>query len=400
MHRKEDFHMNDFTTEILKTLANKGDLNELFRVHLEKAVNTLLKMELTAFLDYEKYDRIGFNTGNSRNGSYDRTVKTEYGELHLQIPRDRNGEFKQQTVPAYRRTNDTLEETVIHLFRKGITMSEIADLIEKMYGHHYTPQTMSNITKSFTEEVTAFKGRELHDSYAAIYMDATYIPLKRKTVAKEAIHIAVGIRPDGSKEVLSYAIAPTESITIWEEILLDLQERGLKNVLLFITDGLKGMVGAISRFYPKARFQHCCVHVSRNISHKVRVKDRKEICDDFKAVYQASSKEEANTFLGSMIEKWQKTYPKVTQSLIKNQDLLTFYEFPPGIRRSIYSTNLIESFNKQIKKYSRRKDQFQNEESLERFLVSIFDTYNQKFLNRSHKGFQQVTDTLASMFTE
>ena len=375
-------------------------MNELFRVHLEKAVNTLLKTELTAFLDYEKYDRIGFNTGNSRNGSYDRTVKTEYGELHLQIPRDRNGEFKQQTVPAYRRTNDTLEETVIHLFRKGITMSEIADLIEKMYGHHYTPQTMSNITKSFTEEVTSFKERELHDRYAAIYMDATYIPLKRKTVAKEAIHIAVGIRPDGSKEVLSYAIAPTESITIWEEILLDLQERGLKNVLLFITDGLKGMVGAISRFYPKARFQHCCVHVSRNIVHKVCVKDRKEICDDFKAVYQASSKEEANTFLGSMIEKWQKTYPKVTQSLIKNQDLLTFYEFPPGIRRSIYSTNLIESFNKQIKKYSRRKEQFQNEESLERFLVSIFDTYNQKFLNRSHKGFQQVTDTLASMFTE
>ena len=153
-----------------------------------------------------------------------------------------------------------------------------------MYGHHYTPQTMSNMTKSFTEEVTSFKERELHDRYAAIYMDATYIPLKRKTVAKEAIHIAVGIRPDGSKEVLSYAIAPTESITIWEEILLDLQERGLKNVLLFITDGLKGMVGAISRFYPKARFQHCCVHVSRNISHKVRVDDRKEVCDDFKMV--------------------------------------------------------------------------------------------------------------------
>ena len=121
-------------------------------------------------------------------------------------------------------------------------------------------------------------------------MDATYIPLKRKTVAKEAIRIAVGIRPDGSKEVLSYAIAPTESITIWEEILIDLQERGVKNVLLFITDGLKGMAGAVQRFYPKARFQHCCVHVSRNISHKVRVDDRKEVCDDFKMVYQASSK--------------------------------------------------------------------------------------------------------------
>ncbi|MEX1501494.1 IS256 family transposase [Enterococcus sp. C60(2024)] len=372
MHRKEDFHMNDFTTEILKTLANKGDLNELFRVHLEKAVNTLLKTELTAFLDYEKYDRIGFNTGNSRNGSYDRTVKTEYGELHLQIPRDRNGEFKQQTVPAYRRMNDTLEETVIHLFRKGITMSEIADLIEKMYGHHYTPQTMSNMTKSFTEEVTSFKERELHDRYAAIYMDATYIPLKRKTVAKEAIHIAVGIRPDGSKEVLSYAIAPTESITIWEEILIDLQERGVKNVLLFITDGLKGMAGAVQRFYPKARFQHCCVHVSRNISHKVRVDDRKEVCDDFKMV----------------------------ESILSNDYLLTFYDFPLAIRKSIYSTNLIESFNKQIKKYSHRKEQFQNEESMERFLVSSFDTYNQKFLGRSHKGFQQAEGELEQMLSQ
>ncbi|WP_251844589.1 transposase, partial [Enterococcus durans] len=166
--------MNDFTTEILKTLANKGDLNELFRVHLEKAVNTLLKTELTAFLDYEKYDRTGFNSGNSRNGNYSRSFKTEYGELNLAIPRDRNGEFSQQTLPAYRRTNDTLEETVIHLFRKGITMSEIADLIEKMYGHYYTPQTISNITQIVSEDVVAFKERSLESQYSIIFMDATH----------------------------------------------------------------------------------------------------------------------------------------------------------------------------------------------------------------------------------
>ena len=392
--------MNDFTTEIVQTLVTKGDLNELFRSHLEKALNTLLRTELTAFLDYDKYDRVGFNSGNSRNGTYHRTIKTEYGELTLEIPRDRNGEFKQQTLPAYKRTNDTLESTIIHLFKKGVTMSEIADLIEKMYGHHYTPQTVSNMTKVLTEEVNAFKARSLNEKYAAVFMDAIYIPLKRQTVSKEAIYIAIGIREDGTKEVLSHAIAPTESTHIWKELLQDIYSRGVHDVLLFITDGLKGMKDTIHQIYPKAKYQHCCVHISRNIAHKVRVKDRKEICDDFKAVYQASSKEEANTFLFSMIEKRQKTYPKVTQSLIKNQDLLTFYEFPPSIRRSIYSTNLIESFNKQIKKYSRRKEQFQNEESLERFLVSIFETYNQNFLNRSHKGFQQVTDTLASMFNE
>ncbi|WHZ32567.1 IS256 family transposase [Desemzia incerta] len=392
--------MNDFTTDILQTLVAKGDLNELFRSHLEKALNTLLRTELTAFLEYDEYDRMGFNSGNSRNGTYHRTIKTEYGELRLEIPRDRNGEFKQQTLPAYKRTNDTLESTIIHLFEKGVTMSEIADLIEKMYGHHYTPQTVSNMTKVLTEEVKAFKARSLNKQYAAVFLDATYIPLKRQTVSKEAIYIAIGIREDGTKEVLSYAIAPTESTHVWNELLQDIYSRGVQDILLFITDGLKGMKDTIHQIYPKAKYQHCCVHISRNIAHKVRVKDRKEVCDDFKAVYQAGSKEEANTLLWSMIEKWQKTYPKVTQSLRENQDLLTFYEFPPGIRRSIYSTNLIESFNKQIKKYSRRKEQFQNEESLERFLVSIFDTYNQKFLTRSHRGFQQVADTLASMFTE
>lgn len=390
--------MNNLTTDILQTLATKGDLNELFRSHLELAVNTLLRTELTAFLDYEKYDRIGFHSGNSRNGSYDRTVKTEYGELHLQIPRDRNGEFKQQTLPAYKRTNGTLEETVIHLFQKGITMSEIADLIEKMYGHHYTPQTMSNMTKVFTEEVSAFKKRKLNSHYAVIYLDATYIPLKRKTVEKEAIHIAVGIRPDGAKEVLGYAIAPNESTVTWKEILEDLSDRGVKDVLLFVTDGLKGIKDTIHHVFPQAAYQHCCVHVSRNISSKVRVADRKEICEDFKTIYQADSRETALEARLAFSEKWRSSYSKLAKSILENDNLLTFYDFPLSIRRSLYSTNLIESFNKQIKKYSRRKEQFQNEESMDRFLVSRFDTYNQKFLTRIHRGFQQAEAELEKIF--
>ncbi len=390
--------MNNLTTDTLQTLATKGDLNELFRSHLELAVNTLLRTELTAFLDYEKYDRTGFHSGNSRNGSYDRTVKTEYGELHLQIPRDRNGEFKQQTLPAYKRTNGTLEETVIHLFQKGITMSEIADLIEKMYGHHYTPQTMSNMTKVFTEEVSAFKKRKLNSRYAVIYLDATYIPLKRKTVEKEAIHIAVGIRPDGAKEVLGYAIAPNESTVTWKEILEDLSDRGVNDVLLFVTDGLKGIKDTIHHVFPQAAYQHCCVHVSRNISSKVRVADRKEICEDFKTIYQADSRETALEARLAFSEKWRSSYSKLAKSILENDNLLTFYDFPLSIRRSLYSTNLIESFNKQIKKYSRRKEQFQNEESMDRFLVSRFDTYNQKFLTRIHRGFQQAEAELEKMF--
>lgn len=269
-----------------------------------------------------------------------------------------------------------------------------------MYGHHYTPQTMSNLTKVLTEEVTAFKTRALHEAYAAVYMDATYLPLKRKTVSKEAIYIAVGIRVDGTKEILSYTVAPTESTTIWEELLQDLQHRGVKNVLLFITDGLQGMPDAIHRVYPKASFQHCCIHVSRNICHKVRVADRKEILEDFKGFYQADSLEGALKAQTEFEKKWQEAYPKVVKSILENDFLLTFYAFPKAIWKSIYSTNLIESFNKQIKKYSHRKEQFQNEASMERFLVSSFDSYNQKNLNRSHRGFKQAEGELLQLLEE
>ncbi|MEG2937869.1 MAG: IS256 family transposase [Vagococcus sp.] len=389
--------MTNFTTEIMETLINKGDLDDLFCRHLELAINSLLQAELTAFLDYEKYDRAGFNSGNSRNGNYSRSFKTEYGELNLVIPRDRNGEFSQQTLPAYKRTNDTLETTIIQLFQKGITMSEISDLIERMYGHYYTPQTISNMSKIVSEDVLAFKEKTLEAKYSVIFMDATHIPVKRKTVSKEAIYIVIGIRLDGTKEVLGFTIAPTESAYVWKEILQDLKDRGLEEVLLVVTDGLSGIHDSIHSVYPNAEFQQCCVHVSRNIAHKVRIKDRKEICDDFKTIYQASSKEEASEQVAFMVEKWRKQYPRVVK-LIMNTAILTFYNFTPTIRRTIYSTNLIEGFNKQLKKYTKRKEQFPNEESLERFLVSQFNEYNQKFLGRVHKGFKDIEDTLESMF--
>ncbi|PQG29184.1 IS256 family transposase [Enterococcus faecium] len=389
--------MPNFTTEIMETLINKGDLDELFRCHLELAVNSLLQAELTAFLDYEKYDRAGFNSGNSRNGNYSRSFRTEYGELNLVIPRDRNGKFSQQTLPAYKRTNDSLETTIIQLFQKGITMSEISELIEKMYGHHYTPQTISNMTKIVSEDIIAFKERSLESRYSVIFMDATHIPLKRQTVSKEAVYIVIGIRLDGTKEVLGFSLAPTESAYVWKEILQDLKDRSLKEVLLVVTDGLSGINDSIHSVYPNAQFQQCCVHISRNIAHKVRVSDRQEICSDFKLVYQASSKEEANNQIRFMIDKWKKQYPRVVK-LLMNPAILTFYNFPPSIRRTIYSTNLIEGFNKQLKKYTKRKEQFPNEESLERFLVSQFNNYNQKFLCRVHKGFKEIHDTLESMF--
>lgn len=390
--------MNHLTTDLIEALAQKQDIEEVFRRHLETAINQLLKHELTAFLDYEPYDRKGVHSGNSRNGFYDRSFKTEYGELQLRIPRDRNGEFQQQTVARYKRSNDTLEQFVIHLYEKGITTDEIANLMEKMYGHHYSKQTVSNLTQLVSEDVQAFHERKLDERYACIYLDATHIPIRRQTVEKEAVYIAIGITEDGTKEVLDFTITPTESAHVWEELIQRLRERGVKNVLLFISDGLTGMTDAIQRVYPKARHQVCCVHVSRNISSKVRVKDRAAILDDFKAVYQAKDREEAVNALEHFERKWEKTYPRVIEAVVNNDQMLTFYDFPESIRQSIYSTNLIEAFNKEIKRYVKRKEQFPNEDALERFLVTRFLDYNHKFSMRCHRGFGKAKSELIRMF--
>ena len=183
--RKRFIPMTQFTTELLHFLAQKQDIDEFFRSSLETAMNDLLQAELSAFLGYEPYDKVGYNSGNSRNGTYSRKFETKYGTVQLTIPRDRNGDFSPALIPAYGRRDDHLEEMVIKLYQTGVTTREISDIIERMYGHHYSPATISNISKAT-------------------------LPLRRGTVSKECIHIALGITPEGQKVVLGYEITPNE----------------------------------------------------------------------------------------------------------------------------------------------------------------------------------------------
>ena len=390
--------MNDFTTELFKTLLEGKDITEIFRHHVECAVNKLLQYELREFLDYDKYDRKGFNSGNSRNGYYERTLKTQYGDLILKIPRDRTGEFENQTLTPYKRQNDTVESMIIHLYSNGMTTEEISRIIEKMYGHHYTKQTVSNITAAVVGDIQAFNQRLLSKRYAVIYLDATYLPVRRDTVTKEALYFALGITPEGYKEILSYSLFPTESAHNWEIVLSDLRARGIEESLLFVTDGLAGIKDAISNVFPKAKHQSCWVHLARNVSHGVRVKDRTEVLSDLKTVYTKDTLDEAQEALNQFVKTWDKRYPKVTEKFKNNPSLFTFLSFPKEIRASIYTTNLIEGFNKHLKRYTKRKEQFPNEDSLIRFIGTYAGDYNQRFQMRIHKGFKLVTAELNEMF--
>ena len=391
--------MNDFTKDMANALFNQDKINDLFRQKHQQAVNDLLESELTAFLGYNPYERDGWNIGNSRNGAYYRKVDTQFGQIEIKVPRDRNGEFHQHTMPDYKRHTDVLEQTVIKLYSKGVTTREIADLIEKMYGGYYSPAMVSNISKEMIPKVEAYHQRHLSDKFFCVYLDATYIPLKRVTYEREAVYIAIGIKPNGHKEVIDYCIAPTENIEIWSEMLKGFKSRGLEQVELFLSDGVVGMKEAICQSYPKAHFQRCLVHVMRNISAKMRVDDRQKALDEFKQIHTQSNKEMAVQVLHEFYQNWEKAYKNVVRDLRQVEpDLLTFYNYPPAIRASIYSTNMIESFNNRLKRKTNPKTEFPTEQSLDTFIGVQAMDYNDRYFNRIHKGFGQVQDTLESYF--
>ena len=311
------------------------------RQEIERAVNDLLEAELTAFFGYDPYARSGWNSGNSRIGAY-------YRKTEIQVPRDRNGMFHQHTLPDYKQHSDVLESMIIKLYSKGVTTREIADLIEKMYGSHYSAGQVSNISKQM---VQAYHKRSLSDKFFCVYLDATYLPLRRQTFEREAVYIAIGMR--------------------------------------------QPLVAA----YPKAHFQRCLVHVMRNICAKVRVDDREAVMNDFKQIHQQINKADAVKILHDFYAKWGKLYSHVVRNLKAIEaDMLVFYNYPKQIRTSIYSTNMIESFNNIVKRKAKPKAEFPTEQSLDTFIGIQALSYNDRYFNRIHKGFGQVQDTLESYF--
>ena len=391
--------MTDFNRECLNALFDKEKFDKFMRTQLEEGLNLLLESELTAFLGYNPYDRNGWNSGNSRNGSYFRQIKTQFGPIKVQVPRDRNGEFHQQTLPAHGQHTDALESTVIQLYSHGVTTREISELIEKMYGSYYSAGTVSNISKQVASQVESYHQRRLSDKFFCVYLDATYIPLRRDTYQREAVYIAVGIKPNGNKEIIDYRIAPVENLEVWSEMIADFKERGLEQVELFLSDGFVGIKDMLKQYYPKSKFQRCLIHIMRNISQKVRVTDRAEILNAFKQVHKQTNQKEAETVLHAFYEAYGSKYSRMIKDLRKlEEDMLVFYQYPKQIRPSIYSTNMIESINRMIKRKTNPKSEFPSEESLDNFLGSQVIDYNDRNANRVHKGFGQVADTLESYF--
>ena len=373
-------------------------INDLIKNFIEK----MLKGELTEFLNYDKYDSAGKNSGNSRNGNYSRNLQTKYGVIeNLEVPRDRNNDFQTALFEPYKRRDNWLEQTVIQMYARGLSTRDIANLIEQMYGQKYSATSVSNLTDIALKEIEQWKKRPLEKRYSVIFIDALSIKIRREHVGNESAYIIIGINEEGYREILDFYIGVTESAALWQEVLMNLKSRGVEQVLLGVMDGLPGLTDSFLKVYPKADVQRCVVHKIRNTLHKVKKKHTDEIVTDLKKIYKAPSREYAEQALNDFSSKWDKLYPHLAQSWFEDKDeLFAFYKYPDSIQKSIYTTNWIERANKEIRKRLKTMNSLPNEKAAEKILYLKIIDYNYKWSERRLKGFLAAREKLIQLFEE
>ena len=343
-------------------------MKEMFR----DVVQTAMEVELDEELGRERCQRAeaSDSTPNYRNGYSRKTVKTQLGEVDIKVPRDRKGSYEPKIIGKYNRNAEGMEDKILALYACGMSQRDIAEQIQELYGVEISPELVTKITEKIMPEVTAWQNHPLEKVYPFIFMDAIHYKVKEDhRYVTKASYVVLGITMDGRKDILGVWIGEHESSKFWLSVLNDLKSRGIVDVYLFCTDGLCGMMEAIQAVYPKSRLQRCIVHQIRSSTRFVSWKDIKQVVADLKKIYTAVTLDEAEDALFQFGEKWRRQYPSCVKSWEDNWDVLsTFYEYPPEIRKIIYTTNIIEGLNRQFRQITKNKPSFTNDDSLRRML--------------------------------
>jgi putative transposase len=353
-----------FPKGFFKQFKDKGSFQEYFNSMFKQGIEEMLQGEMDEHLGYPKHTTQGYNSGNSRNGSFPKTITTEnVGDVLLNIPRDRNGEFEPRIIPKGETISEKIQEAILGMYSRGMTTSDVRKQIEGIYGLEISETTVSNITERVMESAKEWQQRTLEPVYFAVWMDGIVIKIRDDNkVINKCVHIVIGLKPNGLKEVLGFWIEKNESASFWMTVLTELKARGVEDILIACTDNLKGFTQAISAVFPLAITQLCIVHQIRNSCKFLVWKDRKEFCKDLKTVYTAINKETALQELGKLKEKWQGKYKYAITSWEENWDNLSnYFDYPLELRKIIYTTNTIENLNRGIRKYTKTKTQFPNE---------------------------------------
>lgn len=351
-------------------LKSAGDVYSLLKDSFKDLLQELLEAELDVSLGYDKNCKNGLDTDNKRNGHSPKTVKSQFGEFQLDIPRDRNGEFEPEIVPKYCRDISGIEDKVISLYARGLSTRDIGAELQELYGIDVSAEKVSKITDRILPEIKEWQSRPLEPIYPFIFMDAIHYKMREDgRILNRAAYVVLGVTLEGNKDILSITIGANESSKFWLGMLNDLKNRGVQDVLFFCVDGLPGFREAIETIYPNAQVQRCIIHMLRNSFKYVSYKDLKPFAADFKAVYKAPNEEIALKELEELKNKWGKKYPYAISNWESNWDVVSpFFQFSDDIRRIMYTTNIIEGVNRQFRKVTKTKSVFPNDSSLEKML--------------------------------
>jgi len=382
--------MGLLTDEQIKQLIKEKNLKTVTDVHnalkemFGETIQRMLEAELENELGYSKYNYKDKKTSNCRNGYSKKDVQTDMGEVQLQVPRDRKGEFEPVVVKKHQNDVSSIEDQVLSMYAKGMSVRDIQTHLNDIYGVEASPALISNITDKIMPVIRDWQSRPLQEVYAVLFLDAIHYKVRQEgQIVNKAAYMIIGIDLDGQKDVLGMWIGESESAKFWLNILNELKNRGVKDILITSVDNLSGFSEAINACFPQTQIQKCIVHQIRNSTRYVSYQDLKKFTTDLKPIYKAISEEKALEELDRFEEKWGKKYPLAIKSWRSNwPELATFFRYPAEIRKIIYTTNIIESYHRQLRKVTKPKSVFPTDDSLLKILYLITVDITKKWTGR------------------
>jgi len=350
--------------QLLDGLDSQEDVAEATKLLHKRFFEKSLNAELDDHLGYKKHGNSSANS-NSRNGSMRKTVYTDDGSLEIDTPRDRDASFEPQIIEKRQTRVPTLDSKIVFLYSQGLSTREIVSTLEELYGTDVSPTLVSRVTDAVLADVIEWQSRPLDEVYPIVYLDCIVVKIRQdKRVINKAIYLALGVNMDGHKELLGLWMSENEGAKFWLNVLTELQNRGVKDILIACVDGLKGFPDAIQAVYPETQIQLCIVHMVRNSMKYVPWKDYKPVAADLKRIYQATTEDEALLGLDQFGDKWDEKYPQISRSWRAHWDNLnTLFNYPADIRKAIYTTNAIESLNSVIRKAIKKRKLFPTDDA-------------------------------------
>lgn len=379
-------------------IETAGDLSNALKNMFKDALQEMMNAEFDSSMGYEKNDKTSEKT-NYRNGTTKKQLKSEFGEFEFETPRDRNGEFEPVIVPKNKRDISGIEEKIISLYGRGLSTREINEQIQDLYGIEVSSTMVSNITNQILPEIREWQNRPLESVYPIVFIDAVHFSVRQDNqIVKKAAYIVLGVDTEGTKDILGIWVGENESAKFWLGVLNDLKNRGVKDILIICSDGLSGIKEAISAAYPKTVQQRCIVHMIRNSVKFISYKDLKAFCEDLKTIYTAKNEKEGYANLQTIKEKWKAKYPNSLKNWEENWDAICpFFAYSEPIRKIMYTTNTIESLNRQFRKYTKTKSVFPTDESLLKCLYLSVRNITKKWTGR-YRNWDVILAELSIMF--